>query len=588
MIISVAWLLSFAIDAILVASMFERRTVLSSIAPSVMLVLAFDCALYGLASILGLRMHLGVIAVAQILLCILMSLRCGRDYRNDARRMFDRADVIAWIVLGIVVFLLAYRQFGPDMQIRYTATDPSRHVFEIGKIVDSGLVSGQFAWWSFSAMLCEALNGLSIAMPTYKVFIVTDVISLLFSGLILYSIVKATDSFLAIALSVLMPVLYLIGYPLNVMVYGFCYLGAGVNYIALILFAVIATDVRLTKYAAVSLGALGLVTSYSLFAPPVFFALFLYIAHSERVRLASFGRLAIVEISVFAIPVVIGFLVVFLGIFSNLSVADALATEGGIYKSLFIDFMACTPFALIGFADDISSRHRSFRLIQAVILLIYAIVALIFGLKGYISSYYFYKMHFALWLVFFVFASDGLQRIAKMDANAAVCLVAPWAFVAIICLSGFDLAVSRAIPVFNPSPGSDALMPIVRFNRDSVDNKLPYPVEKIDLYERFDSMLKDSNAGSFAVLGTYVDIYWFEAIAGDSAAQSYYWNFDDRDLSEFYGASDYVLMMNRPDPAEDGGSFTTLSESNPYDLFDEYSSDYQIVYENAEGSILKK
>ena len=47
MIVSVAWLLSFAIDAILVASMFERRTVLSSFAPSVMLVLSFDCALFG-------------------------------------------------------------------------------------------------------------------------------------------------------------------------------------------------------------------------------------------------------------------------------------------------------------------------------------------------------------------------------------------------------------------------------------------------------------------------------------------------------------------------------------------------------------
>ena len=98
------------------------------------------------------------------------------------------------------------------------------------------------------------------------------------------------------AIGVLVSVLYIIDYPLSVMVYGFCYLGAGVNFLALILFAIVATDCKVKQYLAASLGALGVVTSYSLFAPPVFLALFVYIACSEWKEARSVKRLMFVEV----------------------------------------------------------------------------------------------------------------------------------------------------------------------------------------------------------------------------------------------------------------------------------------------------
>lgn len=255
-----------------------------------------------------------------------------------------------------------------------------------------------------------------------------------------------------------------------------------------------------------------------------------------------------------------------------------MATEGGIYKNLFIDFVFCAPFAILGFCVAAKCSRWSFSVIQAVIFLTYTVVALLLGLMGWISSYYFYKMHFALWLIFFVFAAGGVYRILKLDTQVAICMVVPWTAVATMCMTGFDASVSRAVPIFNPTPGSDVLMPLATFNRTQVAATQPYSMDKIDLFERFDKVLSDNGAHSFAVLGTYVDIYWLEPIAGRGAADSYYWNLDDDDLNEVYGSSEFILMLNEPDPSADGGSLTTLSGSSPYRVFEAHLDEFETMY----------
>ena len=588
MLVSIIWLLSFLVDAVLIAFLFEKRTVASAFVPGVMLVVAFDCVLYGVSSMVGLSVHLELITIVQMLLLFVLVRVCNGVHPRPAKQLIDAIDLVALLVLGAIVFLCAFKQFGPSFQIHYTASDPSRHIFETWKIVDGGMVSGQFAWWSFTAMLSQALSGLSIEAPLYKVFILTDIISLYFSGLLLYAVIKNTASRSTRVLGVLISALYVICYPLSVMVYGFCYLGAGVNFLALILFAIVGTDCKAKRYLAASLGALGVVTSYSLFAPPVFLALFVYIAYSEWKEARSVKRLMFVEVSFFAIPVLIGFFIVFLGIFSNLSVSDALATEGGIYKNLFIDFVFCAPFAILGFCVAVKRSRWSFSVIHAVVFLVYAAVALLLGLMGWISSYYFYKMHFALWLIFFVFAAGGLYRILKLDTQVAICMMAPWIAVATMCMTGFDASASRVAPIFNPTPGSDVLMPLATFNRTQVAATQPYSMDKIDLFERFDKALSDNDVHSFAVLGTYVDIYWFEPIAVRGATDSYYWNLDDGDLNEVYSSSEFILMLNEPDPSADGGSLTTLSGSSPYRLFEAHLDEFETMYENAAGKVLQR
>lgn len=87
MLVSILWLLSFLVDAGLVASLFEKRTVASAFAPGVMLVVAFDCVLYGVSSIVGLSVHLELITIVQMLLLLVLVRVCKGVYPRPAKQL---------------------------------------------------------------------------------------------------------------------------------------------------------------------------------------------------------------------------------------------------------------------------------------------------------------------------------------------------------------------------------------------------------------------------------------------------------------------------------------------------------------------
>lgn len=458
-------------------------------------------------------------------------------------------DLIAFIVIVGVAVFFGLLQFGANLQIHYETSDPSVHMQMAMDVVNNqSVVTGMLFAPVNNALFISVFAPFTTLLHYFKLFILSDFIMFALSGLMFYAAIRqfSKNNFMKIC-GIGMTILYMLGYPLNNMVFGFVYLGIGVTIIAFIgIMSQFFIEDKLNKYfniVLLMLGAYSIVVCYSLFAPVVYVALFLSVAYYYWKKQKLFQiKTVLVFLAIFLVPVILGLYYAYFSSFIGVSPSSAISLEGYIYKDLFSNFVPVLPFALYGFIKIIRKKELSFPSFLLILMAVFMVTLLVMGMYGKVSSYYYYKTYYPMWFVVFYLCQKGIYHLQKLSKSILICYALTWGFIAGMGLTHLDAKIRERNVQFNPVAKSDSFFDVYYFNKLKIKDVNYYSDDLLDAYNY---LINHCNVTENEV--PYVDswqhVYWYEAITNQRVSDYYYWIVNPEDLLvKMKQDSEYILV----------------------------------------------
>ncbi len=500
--------------------------------------------------------------------------------KNSQKYIYEKIDVAYLVILIIIIGVFAYQRYGINLNLHYLTIDPAAHLKSAMDVVNGQRIDSMFYASLNNALLIEMLGAFTSVSSYYKIFVLADVLHLFLAGLMFFGVIRRyfKNTFLKVA-GVITSIVYLLGYPLNSTIFGFIYLGMGVTIIA---YLIVVTDefVRdnMNKWfciALIFLGCLGIFETYVLFMPVTFFSILACILVKQYKNKLLFSvDTVITGLAIFLIPCIIGLLYTYIGIFGgDTSVGSAIATEGAIYRDLYSNFLLIIPLAIYGYWNYIKEGKNRLVFYMFPILSIFILVMFYRGIKGQVSSYYFYKNYYLLWFIVFLLVFIGISYLEKKTRMLLVLGFGMWAFTGFFVVFNMEARIQEKNFLYCESPKASMYNDVYSFNRDGIG--LPgYPVEKVELYQYVSTQYLESGEEDVVPLaGYWEDNYWMEAITNQRLSGFDYWNYnDDMFFENLNDRANYVMV---------------LTDSEFYSNYEEYFNSLERVYENSIGFVAK-
>lgn len=504
---------------------------------------------------------------------------CIKKQGERQTYQYHAVDGLAIIIIGVIVIAFLEKQYGFSLSIHYQTIDPAAHFQSAMDIVNNQTVSSMFYSALNNSLWIEFLGPLFTVSTYYKIFILSDVIQLFLSGLLFWCVVRKYCSTLFIkAGALIITVLYLVGYSMNNTIYGFVYLGMGVTIIA---FLMCVTDLFLEQSAdkkilipMLMLGCLGIFECYVLFMPVVFFSVFFSIAAMKIRDKKLFSKEMVIEcFQIFLIPCFVGLLYTYLGIFNgDTSVGSAISTEGAIYRDLFSNFVPFLPLAIFGFIMNLKKKKIETNMFLLPLLAIFIAGLGYLGLKGKVSSYYFYKNYYLLWLLVLVMV---VQSLVYVTGQAKIFLASYFAVFAMVCgmyLTNFEGKVQAKNSLFSLTIKANTYLDVFAYNYSELGSE-SYLDSKMQLYQYVYQELLSKGQTIVPLAGYWEDDYWYQGITDQRLSGYAYWNYGEEYFFEqLEEEAEYVLV---------------LYDGEIYENNQQYFDSLEKVYENEGGFVAK-
>ncbi len=511
---------------------------------------------------------------------------------NIQKYYFKLENLIFFLLLAVIVIFIGYEIYGKDFQICFETSDPASHL----KIA-MDTVNSQSVITTMSTMfLTPFTNGIFIRIfspifsgtDSYKSFIIKELINFGLSGAVFYSYVyKHLGTFSAKLFGMVITLFYIFGYPYNNLLFGFSYLGFSVTVITCLIFI---ADIFLESeeknkiiFCFMSLGCFGVAECYTVFAPFVYIGIFICVAYKVKKEtgcLVTSKHFYIDELKVFLLPTLltIWFVIIyprFIG--SELLIGNdyglVLTFEGYTYRNLYSDFLVFLPFALYGICRQKKGKRFLSNSFTFFTLFAYIVISFIGMYYGVISSYYYYKLNYVVWMLLLSLFIEGICSIYSHAKELVFIYCGCWGIIFLLWFAQWDMKLYEKNVVFNPLPNANSCYEIYNFNRAIRKQKTTVSPGLVQLCREVDINYKKEDQ-TIMYLGNWLDNYWYEALTNQR--QSAYCTYDPIGFTQnfingTYG--DYLVV------AKDDASLESC-----YSLI----QDYEVVYENDYGIIIKR
>ena len=384
--------------------------------------------IYGLSK-LGIHSTLLLRSIINIVISIIMIIIARK---NKQKYYFDKMDlgvIILLFYLSLVVFLF---RFGFKLNLDFEVNDPAAHFAMAKAYMNSGIYDssmsniyyeisdrGMFFSSTNLGTFLEIIKPITKDIELYKGFIIFEMLSFFLSGVLLYFIVRKdkykNKDYL---LTIILLILYQLGYPLLNLLMGFHYWGL----IILVISSIIITIKELTKnkmYKSAAVIAMLLIQTFSVFVayylyvPVVYGTLGLYLLYLWKFKKEiSLRRCLFYIFIILIVPFVFGILYFDIvgEYFNNSSTSTSMHNDGSNYKNLLGNFIYFIPVIVYSVIDEIKKKKITLVTIMAILNIIYVIVLFILCMKGIMSNYYYNKIYNLLWVISFIYLINLLNN----------------------------------------------------------------------------------------------------------------------------------------------------------------------------------
>lgn len=535
----------------------------------IMLVMIFSVMLMTILFIFGIgTVPIFVSSVLGVFGIILIILTIKR--KSIQKYEFRWVDFMATMFIMVVAVMVGIRLFGTGLNIAYNNADPAAHFYNAQNNLINGKHSGMYFYEVNNALI---MNGLGVftssTFMNYKLYLIIEIGMLALSGLMFYVLIaEFAKNKKRCGICAVITVLYMLGYSLNNMIFGFGYLGVAVTLICFLM--VICKKLWDGKISLkifvplIAMSVLSLALCYMLFAPIIWILVFIIVLGYCRKNKIGLKKTAMIELGIFAVPLILAIKFCYFDFFlaTDLSISKQLQAPGGFYKNYGTNFVIFAPIALYAIVQNIRKKKSFITMMFVLGWSIFVFLGIFIKQMGLMSPYYFIKIYYVMWLMVFVVFTDGMMQM--IDGNAE--------------LLGFIFVTVLALVVGAFSINMSSLMDVYEYNFNWLKSHYTISDETIAAYKYANDEIIDKGKKITWIANIYhfEKAFWFysmQAIGTNECNYCQPWNYDKDGLKKIIKQEDVEYI----------GIYKFAPDS--YENYKSVFEHEKIVFENTEIAI---
>ncbi len=431
----------------------------------------------------------------------------------------NKLDVIFLVLLILTTLLFWTGYFRLNLLVRFVSVDASVHArFAKQIVLEHTISNNMFLPYMNDGLFMEACLFITGTRGMMHSFVFMRVLDFFVSGLAFYGIVRTYSTKNGGVSGIIITFLYLFGYPLYVLIFGFVYFGTSVTMIIGLLticklYSIVEEKYKYIYVLLLNCFLFSVFTTYTLFVPPIFLGVFIYqiyeLYKSSNLSLLSFIR---IEAKVFIVPCVFGMIYAF-GNLKEMQAGSggAVSLEGGKYFDLYSNFILLIPFALSGLVKQVKNKYKDAVLFVFFTSLSFTILLFILSLKGIVSIYYLSKMYNILWMLNWLYVFIEIESLMSKDKAFISSFGIEFVILMFLTLIRFDNKINQNKTYV--ISGSDNFVNIYYFNCNFLLNQGFVDVRISSTAEAIKDNI-ECKEDSVIFAGNEIDSNWFKTYYG--------------------------------------------------------------------------
>lgn len=387
-------------------------------------------------------------------------------------------------------------------------------------------------------------------------------------------------------------VLYAFAYPYTSLLYGFSYLSMSIAFATGLFYLAKIYDTDdcnlLLKTVLILLMGVGIIFSYCLFVPALFAFICIYVfvkdmKKDEKKYLKFFSKSTLIITGVLLVLTILAILYLVVPTFIDTDqnkLTDAIGFIGGSYKSLYQDFLFYIPFVVLFIYKSIKNKELNFQTLALALLVGQTLLCLIGLILGIVSSYYYYKIYYIIWILLLDIAieimcdaSENKELLVLLKSYTIV-----WILIIFSAVAGWEMKLLAKAPDLIESPRTATLAGIYYdtniFMANNINVSCIVDENRVKMAEAMGT-IEDMTLKNMLVGGMNTNCKaWMYVISGiESGGESI------NDLQIAVVETDLDDFMKNKDK-----KYFVLFTSDKYESTD----DYEVVFSNEAGCIFMK
>lgn len=513
----------------------KKQNLLLWIPASVIGYECFSCLLVGLLTFFHISASIYSVGLINVVvsLGIFWGVHKGKSWQQY---YIDWVDVFFVLIFCIGIIILCVNRFGTELEICFETSDPGTHLKMAMNFVNNRAVDGMYLGQATNGLFIEGMQKFFSGVEVYKAFIIKYCINIFMAGWMFFSTaVLGVKKRIGKIFVYIMTVVYVLGYPLNDMLFGFVYLQLTVTVVCYLLFVSYFFFLEKGKtnnwiICLMSLGCLGVGIGYTLFAPLVFISLFLCLCYKAWREKFLFNKsynffsldFCKLGIQIYLVPtfLTIYFLIIQPLIEKNITnYASALNIEGYIYRNLFSDFALYIVFAICGSIICIKNKKITLNVVLLLLGILYEGFFFLKMVNGNVSTYYFYKINYLMWMIILiVFVHALIDMFHREKIYVFTYIVSVFILFGLNITNAESKLQSQNVN-YDPYIDSNAFGRIYGCNYSFIERKSEVSPNLVNMCREVEQIEKDS--GVVAFVGNWLDRFWYEALTNQRFDTSY-------------------------------------------------------------------
>lgn len=484
-------------------------------------IMAFHAMIAGLLSLVHININLYSIGFFDLI----MSIVIFSKYKRTGTQKYEISgkNYLFYILLTIGVLLFGLVLFGRNLEIHFWSVDASAHYGMARHVVKNQSFNTNLY---FSALN----NGIAMMIAKsfigeqylYKVFIIMELWDLWIAGALFYGFINQVKQDKGIK-SIIITAIYLLGYPLYAIIFGFSYFGAAISLIVATMCWIekkecSEIDNKLFLVFA-NLLLFSLFVCYTYLVPVMFGTLFLliFIDYLKKTGKILTKEMLLEQLKVFLLPCCLG-MIFSISNLKELGAGGGITNPGGCYFDLYSNFIVFSIFIGVGIYLTFKDRlFLSVHLLSALSI-IFLVLLLVMNLHGKASIYYVSKIYNVIWFCSFIYFFIGISFIfEKLQSIKLSILISLMVSIILPLFINFSGVFSE--PGYIRMNGISLVPDIYSFNYSA--RMTSYITDEEIASYKYISTTYGKNNEDIIAIGNEVNCGWFRAISSQNLSVSY-------------------------------------------------------------------
>ena len=416
----------------------EKQNLFKFIVINIALLLCYNIVICVILSFIKIKCTLAILSIVNFIVSITLGAKIFKD-KKVQKYYLNKMDILASIIIIAIVIAISIIQYDIPFNLKHSTTDAATHYLVANEFYHySSLLmeenSDIMGWWDEDFLMPGAYINTGIIFKIFsnlidetyfpELYIMFDILMWCLSGLLMYVLLTINEKQKRKnILPLLFSIIYMLGYPLNSLLYGFSYLQIGLNTIICILITM-KLNVNINyKNILMFIFDFALMFSYYYFAPIVFLSIFIQILieiKNKHEKIFSVQNILNILIQL-VIPGLFG--VMYFIVFQQIKYGGNLSTKyphiinlpGPIYENLITTVLIFVLLDIYYIIYSIKNKKQDISNKMLAISAIFVIILFI-GMKlEKVSQYYYYKLYYMVWIFVTVVAFNAINILKEKN-----------------------------------------------------------------------------------------------------------------------------------------------------------------------------